>query len=152
MIRQIEFWEDRDRNAGADLETSVTMADTSEEHAAMLSVHVHQPYFGNLKVRVGGREQTLYIGKHAFLDTRGGHSVVSWESEVGSLFYSDALGWTPRRGGKGVIRRRRQLPWPRGAAAPAPTACAPPSPIRWSACCPPPTAHMTSPRWSRRPA
>lgn len=109
MLRQIEFWEDRDRNAGADLETSVTMADTSEEHAAMLSVHVHQPYFGSLKVRVGGREQTLYIGKHAFLDTRGGHSVVSWESEVGSLFYSDVLGWTPRRGGQGVIRRRRQL-------------------------------------------
>ncbi|RJF71214.1 DNA helicase UvrD [Deinococcus cavernae] len=109
MIRQIEFWEDRDRNTGADLETSVTMADTSEEHAAMLSVHVHQPYFGSLKVRVGGREQTLYIGKHAFLDTKGAHSVVSWESEVGSLFYSDALGWTPRRGGQGVIKRRRQL-------------------------------------------
>ena len=109
MLRQIEFWEDRDRNAGADLETSVTMADTSEEHAAMLSVHVHQPYFGSLKVRVGGREQTLYIGKHAFLDTRGGHGVVSWESEVGSLFYSDVLGWTPRRGGQGIIKRRRQL-------------------------------------------
>nr|WP_291424429.1 ATP-binding domain-containing protein [Deinococcus sp.] len=109
MIRQIEFWEDRDKNAGADLETSVTMADTSEEHAAMLSVHVHQPYFGSLTVRVGGREQTLYIGKHAFLDTKGGHSVVGWESEVGSLFYSDTLGWTPRRGGQGVIRRRRQL-------------------------------------------
>ncbi|AFD24394.1 UvrD/REP helicase [Deinococcus gobiensis I-0] len=109
MLRQIETWEDRDRNAGADLETSVTMADTAEEHAAMLSVHVQQPYFGSLKVRVGGREQTLYIGKHAFRDLKGPHSVVSWDSEVGSLFYSDTLGWTPRRGGQGTIRRRRQL-------------------------------------------
>ncbi|WP_394649959.1 HelD family protein [uncultured Deinococcus sp.] len=109
VLRQIETWEDRDRNAGADLETSVTMADTAEEHAAMLSVHVQQPYFGSLKVRVGGREQTLYIGKHAFRDLKGPHSVVSWDSEVGSLFYSDTLGWTPRRGGQGTIRRRRQL-------------------------------------------
>jgi len=109
MIRQIGSWEDRDRNTGADLETSVTMADTAEEHAAMLSVHVHQPYFGSLKVRVGGREQTLYIGKHAFRDVGGPHHVVSWDSEVGSLFYSDALDWVPRRGSKGQIRRRRQL-------------------------------------------
>ena len=109
MLRQIESWEDRDRNTGADLETSVTMADTAEEHAAMLSVHVHQPYFGSLKVRVGGREQTLYIGKHAFRDVGGPHHVVSWDSEVGSLFYSDALDWVPRRGSKGQIRRRRQL-------------------------------------------
>ncbi|WP_339095642.1 ATP-binding domain-containing protein [Deinococcus sp. VB142] len=109
MIRQIQAWEDRDRNAGADLETSVTMADTAEEHAAMLSVHVHQPYFGSLKVRVGGREQTLYIGKHAFRDVEGPHHVLSWDSEVGSLFYSDVLDWTPRRGGKGQIKRRRQL-------------------------------------------
>lgn len=109
ILRQIDVWEDRDRNTGADLETSVTMADTAEEHAAMLSVHVHQPYFGSLKVRVGGREQTLYIGKHAFLDTQGGHNIVSWESEVGSLFYSEALGWKPKRGSQGVIKRRRQL-------------------------------------------
>lgn len=109
MLRQIDVWEDRERNTGADLETSVTMADTAEEHAAMLSVHVHQPYFGSLKVRVGGREQTVYIGKHAFRDVEGPHHVMSWDSEVGSLFYSQALEWTPKRGGKGQIRRRRQL-------------------------------------------
>ena len=114
MLAQISQWEDRDRNSGADLETSLRMADTAEEHAAMLSVHVSQPYFGSLKVRVGGREQTLYIGKHAFRDLSVGdggdaHHVVSWESEVGSLFYSDALEWTPRRGGQGKVRRRRQL-------------------------------------------
>ncbi|WP_338030619.1 HelD family protein [Deinococcus ficus] len=109
MLRQIEFWEDRDRNAGADLETSIIMADEAGEHAAMLSPHVHQPYFGSLKVRAGGREQTLYIGKHGFQDVKGPHHVVSWDSEVGSLFYTQALEWTPRRGGKGVIRRRRQL-------------------------------------------
>lgn len=109
MIRQIELWEDRDRNVGADLETSVIMADEAGEHAAMLSPHVHAPYFGSLKVRVGGREQTLYVGKHGFLDVKGPHSVVSWDSEVGSLFYTQELSWTPKRGGKGTIRRRRQL-------------------------------------------
>ncbi|WP_082869758.1 HelD family protein [Deinococcus puniceus] len=113
MLHQIAVWEDRDRNVGADLETSVTMADTAEEHAAMLSVHLSQPYFGSLRVRVGGREQTLYVGKHAFLDVKGGakegHNVVSWDSEVGSLFYTQSLNWTPRRGGLGTIRRRRQL-------------------------------------------
>ncbi|ACO46719.2 ATP-binding domain-containing protein [Deinococcus deserti] len=109
MLRQIEFWEDRERNAGADLETSVIMADEAGEHAAMLSPHVHHPYFGSLKVRVGGREQTLYVGKHAFQDVKGPHHVVGWDSEVGSLFYTHELTWTPRRGGKGTIRRRRQL-------------------------------------------
>jgi len=109
MLRQIEVWEDRDRNVGADLETSLTLADTAEEHAAMLSIHVHAPYFGSLKVRVAGREQTLYVGKHAFRDLKGPHSTVSWESEVGSLFYSDALTWEARRGLTGTIRRRRQL-------------------------------------------
>ncbi|MFD1731085.1 helicase-related protein [Deinococcus malanensis] len=109
MLRQIEFWEDRERNAGADLETSVIMADEAGEHAAMLSPHVHHPYFGSLKVRVGGREQTLYVGKHAFQDVKGPHHVVGWDSEVGSLFYTQELTWTPRRGGKGTIRRRRQL-------------------------------------------
>ena len=109
MLRQIEAWEDRERNTGADLETSLTMADTAEEHAAMLSVHVHQPYFGSLKVRVGGREQTLYVGKHAFRDLHTGRHIVSWESEVGSLFYSDALEWSPRKGSQGRVRRRRQL-------------------------------------------
>lgn len=109
MLRQIDFWEDRDRQMGADLETSIILADEAGEHAAMLSPHVHHPYFGSLKVRVGGREQTLYIGKHGFRDVKGPHSVVGWDSEVGSLFYSDALGWTPRRGGQGVIKRRRQL-------------------------------------------
>lgn len=109
MIRQIEFWEDRDRQMGADLETSVILADEAGEHAAMLSPHVHHPYFGSLRVRVGGREQTLYVGKHGFRDVKGPHSVVSWDSEVGSLFYTQELSWVPRRGGKGVIRRRRQL-------------------------------------------
>lgn len=109
MIRQIEFWEDRDRQMGADLETSIILGDQAEEFAAMLSPHVHQPYFGSLKVRVAGREQTLYVGKHGFRDVKGPHTVVSWDSEVGSLFYSQALGWTPRRGSAGVIRRRRQL-------------------------------------------
>jgi DNA helicase-2/ATP-dependent DNA helicase PcrA len=113
MLHQIDVWEDRSRNVGADLETSVTMADIAEEHAAMLSVHLFQPYFGSLRVRVGGREQTLYVGKHAFLDVKGGakegHNVVSWDSEVGSLFYTQSLNWTPRRGGLGTIRRRRQL-------------------------------------------
>ncbi|MFC4426134.1 HelD family protein [Deinococcus navajonensis] len=109
MLRQIEFWEDRERNAGADLETSIIMADEAGEHAAMLSPHVHHPYFGSLRVRAGGREQTLYVGKHAFQDVKGAHHVVSWDSEVGSLFYTQELTWTPRRGGKGTIRRRRQL-------------------------------------------
>ncbi|MDL2344302.1 AAA family ATPase [Deinococcus sp. MIMF12] len=109
MLRQIGVWEDRGRNVGADLETSLTLADTAEEHAAMLSVHVHQPYFGSLRVRVAGREQTLYVGKHAFRDLKGPHSVVSWEADVGSLFYSDALTWEARRGLTGTIRRRRQL-------------------------------------------
>ncbi|GAA5441026.1 HelD family protein [Deinococcus caeni] len=109
MIRQIEFWEDRDRQMGADLETSIILGDQAEEFAAMLSPHVHQPFFGSLKVRVAGREQTLYVGKHGFRDVKGPYSVVSWDSEVGSLFYSDALGWTPRRGSAGVIKRRRQL-------------------------------------------
>ncbi|WP_341476181.1 HelD family protein [Deinococcus koreensis] len=109
MLRQIEFWEDRDRQMGADLETSIILGDEAEEHAAMLSPHVHQPYFGSLKVRVAGREQVLYVGKHAFRDVKGPHSVVSWDSEVGSLFYQEALTWTPRRGSAGTIRRRRQL-------------------------------------------
>lgn len=109
MLRQLEVWEDRERNVGADLETSLTLADTAGEHAAMLSLHVHAPYFGSLKVRVGGREQTLYVGKHAFRDLKGPHSVVSWESDVGSLFYSGALTWEARGGLTGTIRRRRQL-------------------------------------------
>ncbi|EYB68572.1 UvrD/rep helicase [Deinococcus phoenicis] len=114
ILRQIESWEDRDRNVGADLETSLTLADTAGEHAAMLSVHVQAPYFGSLKVRIGGREQTLYIGKHAFRDLKGPHTVVSWESEVGGLFYADAQSWQvpgrgPGKGLTGTIRRRRQL-------------------------------------------
>jgi len=114
VLRQIDAWEDRDRNVGADLETSLTLADNAEEKAAMLAVHVKEPYFGSLRVRIGGREQLLYVGKHAFLDLQGPHSVVSWESAVGSLYYSDALTWTaPGRGQaaglKGTVLRRRQL-------------------------------------------
>ncbi|GAA5513923.1 hypothetical protein Dcar01_02672 [Deinococcus carri] len=109
FLRQIEAWEDRDRNVGADLETSLTLADTAEELAAMLSVHVPAPYFGSLRVRIAGREQLLYVGKHAFRDLKGPHTVVSWESDVGSLFYSDVLAWEARKGLTGTVRRRRQL-------------------------------------------
>ncbi|GGR07264.1 HelD family protein [Deinococcus ruber] len=109
MLAQIEAWEDRSRNVGADLETSLTLADTAEEHAAMLSVHLPAPYFGSLKVRVGGREQTLYVGKIAHRDLKGPYSITSWESEVGGLFYSQETGWTTPRGLKGTIQRRRQL-------------------------------------------
>lgn len=109
FLRQIEAWEDREKNVGAGLETSLTLADTAQELAAMLSIHVPAPYFGSLRVRIGGREQTLYVGKHAFRDLKGPHTVVSWESDVGSLFYSDALTWEARRGLTGSVRRRRQL-------------------------------------------
>jgi len=108
-LRQIHTWEDRDRNVGADLESSLSLADNAEELAAMLSLHVHAPYFGSLKVRVAGREQTLYVGKHAFRDLHGPYSIVSWESDVGSLFYSEALAWEAKKGLTGTIRRRRQL-------------------------------------------
>lgn len=109
MIRQIEFWEDRDKNVGADLETSLTLADNAEEKAAMLSTHLDQPYFGSLHVRVSGRDQAVYVGKFAFADLQGSCSVVSWSSEVGSLFYSGATEWVSGRGKKGAIHGRRQL-------------------------------------------
>ncbi|WP_084045520.1 HelD family protein [Deinococcus hopiensis] len=109
ILRQIGVWEDRERNVGADLETSLSLADSAQELAAMLSLHVQAPYFGSLKVRVAGREQTLYVGKHAFRDLHGPHSVVSWESDVGSLFYSETLSWEANKGLKGTVRRRRQL-------------------------------------------
>lgn len=109
MLRQIEFWEDRERQMGADLETSVLMGDQAEEHAALLSPHVQAPYFGSMTVRVAGREQVLYLGKHAFRDVKGPCSVISWESEVGALFYREQLSWTPKRGSAGVVRRKRQL-------------------------------------------
>lgn len=109
VLYQIGAWEDRSRNVGADLETSLVLADEAEEKAAMLSVHVSEPYFGSLNVRIAGRDQTLYVGKHAHRDLTGPHSIVSWESEVGGLFYSQALDWTTPRGLKGKIGRRRQL-------------------------------------------
>jgi len=109
MLRQIEAWEDRSRNVGADLETSLTLADTAEEYAAVLSPHVHAPYFGSLKVRVGGKDDVLYIGKHAFRDLSGKHSVMSWESDAGALFYQSDLSWKTRRGLEGKITRKRQL-------------------------------------------
>ena len=43
MLRQIDIWETRERNVGADLETSLTLADDAEEHAAVLAPHVHSP-------------------------------------------------------------------------------------------------------------
>ncbi|MGY2893815.1 ATP-binding domain-containing protein [Deinococcus sp. UYEF24] len=109
VLYQIGAWEDRSRNVGADLETSLVLADEAEEKAAMLSVHVAEPYFGSLSVRIAGRDQTLYVGKHAHRDLTGPHSVVSWESDVGGLFYSQALEWTTPRRLKGTIHRRRQL-------------------------------------------
>ena len=109
MLRQIDAWEDRDRNVGADLETSLTLADTAEEHAAMLSVHVHEPYFGRLQLHIGGKQQTLYVGRHAFKDLKGDKSVISWESDVGNLFYSSDLSWTTRTGLKGSVKHKRQL-------------------------------------------
>ena len=109
MLRQIEAWEDRERTNGADLETSMVMADTAGEHAAMLSPHVHRPYFGSLTVRIAGKVKTLYVGNHAFADLKGPHSVISWESGVGGLFYSAELCWTTARGLGGRIQRRRQL-------------------------------------------
>ena len=109
IIRQIDAWEDRTRTNGADLETSMVMQDTAEEHAAMLSPHVHQPYFGALAVRIAGKTQALYVGNHAFKDLKGPHSVVSWESEVGGLFYAQTLSWQTPRGLAGTILRRRQL-------------------------------------------
>jgi len=109
VLRQIDAWEDRNRNVGADLETSLVLADEAEEKAAMLSVHVSEPYFGSLRVKVGGREQLLYVGKHAHRDLSGPHSVVSWESEVGGLFYSEALTWVTPKKLTGTIFRRRQL-------------------------------------------
>ncbi|WP_407571813.1 ATP-binding domain-containing protein [Deinococcus altitudinis] len=109
VLYQIGAWEDRSRNVGADLETSLVLADEAEEKAAMLSVHVAEPYFGSLSVRIAGRDQTLYVGKHAHRDLTGPFSVVSWESDVGGLFYSQALEWTTPRRLKGTIHRRRQL-------------------------------------------
>ncbi|AZI44038.1 DNA helicase UvrD [Deinococcus psychrotolerans] len=109
MLRQIDAWEDRDRTNGADLETSMVMQDTAEEHAAMLSPHVSQPFFGALTVRIAGKTQALYVGNHAFKDLKGPHSVLSWESEVGGLFYAQTLNWQTPRGLTGTILRRRQL-------------------------------------------
>lgn len=109
MLNQIERWENRDQNVGADLETSLTLADDAEEHAAALSPHVHAPYFGSLTLHIAGKQQTVYIGRHAFMDTRGKHNVVSWESDVGGLFYDPATEWTARNGLKGTVRRKRQL-------------------------------------------
>ena len=109
MLRQIDAWEDRERSSGADLESSLVMADTAGEYAAMLSSHVHRPYFGSLRVRIAGQVKTLYVGSHAFADLKGPHSVISWESDVGSLFYSDTLSWQTPRGLPGRVQRRRQL-------------------------------------------
>ncbi|WP_244940421.1 HelD family protein [Deinococcus ficus] len=109
MLRQIEAWEDRDRNAGADLETSLTLADTAEELAAVLSPHVHAPYFGRMQVNIGGRTQALYIGKHAFQDLKGPHHVVSWESDVGGLFYQTRTEWTTPTRLRGTVLHKRQL-------------------------------------------
>jgi len=109
QLRQVDQWEDRDRNVGADLETSLTLADTAEELAAMLSVHLHEPVFGNIKLRIGGKDQIVYVGKHGFRDLHGPYTVVSWESDVGALFYQETTEWRSKRGLPGTIHRRRQL-------------------------------------------
>lgn len=109
ILGRIEAWEDRERTQGADLDSSLVMADTAEEYAAVLSPHVSAPYFGALRVRLAGKTQTLYVGRHAFTDPKGPHSVISWESAVGSLFYGNTLEWQTPRGLTGSIQRRRQL-------------------------------------------
>jgi len=116
MIDRIALLEDRERNAGADLETSLTLADNSYEQAAVLSPHVHEPYFASLSCRIAGQDKVMYIGKHAHGDFGGPHSVISWESQVGGLFYSDERSWTPpvRTGGRskpltGTVTRKRQI-------------------------------------------
>lgn len=115
MLDRIRQLEDRERNAGADLETSLVMADNAEEQAAMLSVHVHQPYFGSLSVRIGGQARVLYVGKYAHGDFGGPHSVIDWRTQVGSLFYTHETEWEtrPSRPGgrklKGSVERKRQL-------------------------------------------
>lgn len=111
MIERIRQLEDRERNAGADLETSLTLADNAEEQAAMLSPHVHSPYFGSMNVRIAGKQQTIYVGKHAHGDFGGDCSVISWKSDVGSLFYSQDLTWqtSGRRKLTGSVHRKRQL-------------------------------------------
>lgn len=114
MLERISQLEDRERNAGADLETSLALADNAEEQAAMLGVHVHQPYFGSMSVRIGGKDFCLYIGKYPHGDFGGECSVVDWKSDVGSLFYSGELSWTTKGKGRrrplsGTIYRKRQL-------------------------------------------
>ena len=109
MLRQIDIWETRERNVGADLETSLTLADDAEEHAAVLAPHVHSPYFGSLNLTVAGKQQTVYIGQHAFMDRQGGNHIIAWESDVGGLFYAQETGWTTRNGLTGKVQRKRQL-------------------------------------------
>ncbi|ADY27622.1 putative UvrD/rep helicase family protein (plasmid) [Deinococcus proteolyticus MRP] len=106
MIRRIQILEDRERHGGADEHTSLVMADDAEERAAVLSPHVHSPYFGRMTVRIRGKERTLYIGKHAFGNPRYG--VTSWRSDVGGLFYTDQLQWQAA-GNTGTVLHKRQL-------------------------------------------
>ncbi|ADY27767.1 helicase-related protein (plasmid) [Deinococcus proteolyticus MRP] len=106
MIRRIRILEDRERHGGADEHTSLVMADDAEERAAVLSPHVHSPYFGRMTVRIRGKERTLYIGKHAFGNPKYG--VTSWRSDVGGLFYTDQLQWQAA-GNTGTVLHKRQL-------------------------------------------
>lgn len=116
MLQRIEKLEDRDFHAGADEHTSIILADLAGEHAADLSPHVQQPYFGSMNIRIAGQNKTVYIGKHAHGDFEGDCSVIDWKTEVGSLFYSDALSWERqiKRRSKaqtvtGTVHRKRQL-------------------------------------------
>lgn len=106
MIRRIQILEDRERHGGADEHTSLVMADDAEERAAVLSPHVHSPYFGRMTVRIRGKERTLYIGKHAFGNPK--YAVTSWRSDVGGLFYTDQLQWQAA-GNTGTVLHKRQL-------------------------------------------
>lgn len=109
MLRQIDIWETRERNVGADLETSLTLTDDAEEHAAVLAPHVHSPYFGSLNLTIAGKEQTVYVGQHAFVDRKSGNHVIAWESDVGGLFYAQHTTRTARNGLIGKVQRKRQL-------------------------------------------
>lgn len=106
MLRRINILEDRERHSGADEHTSLVMADDAKQRAAVLSPHVQSPYFGRMKVRIRGQDRTLYVGKHAFGDPRYG--VISWHSDVGGLFYTDALEWKTAKN-TGRITHKRQL-------------------------------------------
>ena len=70
---------------------------------AVLAPHVHSPYFGSLNLTIAGKEQTVYVGQHAFMDRKSGNHVIAWESDVGGLFYAQDTTWTARNGLTGKV-------------------------------------------------